>query len=37
MQLEEKRWRGGVHRIRLVLDAGQWQVLVTAEINFRVL
>jgi len=37
MQLEEKRWRGGVDGIRLVLDAGQWQVLVTAGINFRVL
>jgi hypothetical protein len=36
MQLEEKRWWGGVDWIHLVLDAGQWQVLVRAVINFRV-
>jgi len=36
MQLEEKRWWGGVDRIRLVLDASQWQVFVRAIINFRV-
>jgi hypothetical protein len=36
MQLEEKRWWGGVGWINLVLDAGQWKVLVTAVINCRV-
>jgi hypothetical protein len=36
MQLEEKRWWGGVTLSRLVLDVGQWQVFVRAVINFRV-
>lgn len=35
MWLEEKRWWGDVDWIRLVLDAGQWQVLVRAVINIR--